>query len=69
MKQLCLMLLMLLPQVQEKPLPEPASFMAEFRKTLHSDDKLLSQYTYIQKVTRITLDSNGKAGKTEINAY
>src|SRR6185295_14333596 len=69
MKQLCLMLLMLWPQDQEKPLPDPASFMAEFRKTLHSDDKLLSQYTYTQKVTKITLDSNGKAKKTEINVY
>jgi len=69
MKQFCLMLLMLSPQVQEPPLPEPSSFMAEFRKTLHSDGKLLSQYTYTQKVTRITLDSNGKAKKTEINVY
>ena len=60
---------MLWPQDQEKPLPDPASFMAEFRKTLHSDDKLLSQYTYTQKVTKITLDSNGKAKKTEINVY
>ena len=56
-------------QAQEKPLPDPASFIAEFRKTLHTDDKLLSQYTYNHKETRFSLDSKGKVKKTEVNVY
>ena len=64
---LCLPVLPL--PAQEKPLPDPASFISEFRKTLHSDDKLLSQYTYTEKETSDTLDSNGKVKKTEINVY
>jgi phosphotransferase system IIB component len=58
-----------LPAAQEKPLPDTASFMAEFRKTLHSDDKLLSQYTYTEKETSNTLDSKGNIKKSEINVY
>jgi len=64
-----LLLLILLPQAQEKPLPDPASFISEFRKTLHSDDKLLSQYTYTEKETSSTLDSKGKIKKSETNVY
>ena len=69
MLQFCLLLFsMWLPQ-NDKPLPEPRAFMAEFRKTLHSDNRLLSQYTYTEKETEITLDSSGKAKKTEINVH
>jgi hypothetical protein len=57
------------PQAQEKPLPDTASFISEFRKTLHSDDKLLSQYTYTEKETSNTLDSKGNVKKSEINVY
>src|SRR5215471_2264495 len=56
-------------QAQEKPLPDSASFISDFRKTLHSDDKLLSQYTYTERETSDTLDSNGKVKKSEINVY
>ncbi len=56
-------------QAQEKPLPDPASFISEFRKTLHSDDKLLSQYTYTEKETSNTLDSKGNIKKAEVNVY
>src|SRR5436853_143548 len=55
--------------LQEKPLPDPTPFIAQFRKTLHSDRTLLSQYTYTAKETEITLDSNGKTKKTETNVY
>jgi hypothetical protein len=54
---------------QEKPLPELSSFISEFRKTLHSDDKLLSQYTYTEKETSDILDSKGNVKKSEINVY
>ena len=56
-------------QAQEKPLPDLPGFISEFRKTLHSDDKLLSQYTYTEKETSNTLDSNGKVKKSEVNVY
>ena len=68
MLQLLLPLLTLWSQ-QDKPLPDPAGFMAEFRKTLHSDDKLLRDYTYIEKETEITLDSKGQTRKAETNVY
>jgi len=71
-KWLFLIGLCLLPvslPAQEKPLPDPESFIAEFRKTLHSDDKLLSQYTYTHKDTRYSLDSKGNIKKTETNVY
>src|SRR5436309_273815 len=69
MLPLCLLLLTLWPQESEKPLPDKASFLAELRKTAHSDDKLLSQYTYTEKETEISLDSHGKPTKTETNVY
>src|SRR5580765_5297607 len=56
-------------QAQEIPLPDQASFVSEFRKTLHSDDKLLSQYTYTEKETSDTLDSKGNVKKSEINVF
>jgi len=64
-----LWILMLWPQQPEKPLPEQTSFMADFRKTLHSDDKLLSQYTYTEKDTEITLDSKGKSKKSKTDVF
>jgi hypothetical protein len=69
MLQALILVLVLWPQEPEKPLPDPSSFMAEFRKTLHTDGKLLRQYTYTQKETEITLDSKGKPTKTETNVY
>jgi RHS repeat-associated protein len=43
---LCLWVLALWQLEPQKPLPEMGPFLAEFRKTLHLDEKLLSQYTY-----------------------
>jgi hypothetical protein len=53
-----LFLLLLSPWQDPTPMPDKDSFLAEFRKTLHSDDKLLSQYTYTQKETETTLDGS-----------
>lgn len=66
---LCLLFLMFLPQEQKRPLPDRESFIAEFRKTLHSDGKLLSQYTYTEKETEVTLDGKGQAKKSKVNVY
>jgi len=51
--------LLLLGQVDRKPLPEVQRFVAEFRKTLRTDDNLLSQYSYTEKQTSQELDSQG----------
>ena len=65
----CLLLFGLWTAQQEKPLPDRTAFLAEFRKTLHSDNKLLSQYTYTEKETELTLDSKGNTKKTEVNVH
>jgi hypothetical protein len=67
--QLCLFLLALWAQEQETPLPDRTAFMEEFRKTITTPQKLLSQYTYTEKETEVTLDSKGKTKKTETNVY
>jgi len=66
---LSLLLAAQLPAVQEEPLPDTASFISEFRKTLHRDEKLLSQYTYTDKETLYSLDSKGKVKKSETDVY
>jgi hypothetical protein len=67
--QVCLLLLGGWFRQEEKPLPEPHAFMAEFRKTLHSDNKLLSQYTYTEKDTELTLDAKGNTKKSDVDIY
>jgi hypothetical protein len=66
---LCFILLLFAANPQGKPLPDASTFMEDFRKTLHSDRTLLSQYTYTEKETETTLDSNGNPTKTETNVY
>jgi hypothetical protein len=56
-------------QQSERPLPDQKTFMEEFLKSITTPQKLLSQYTYTEKETEITLDSKGKTKKTEINIY
>ena len=46
MLRVCLLLLAFALQEVPKPLPELQPFLADFRKTLHTDDLLLSDYTY-----------------------
>jgi hypothetical protein len=53
----------------EKPLPERQAFLAAVKKTLHSDNKLLSQYTYTEKDTELTLDAKGNTKKSELNVF
>jgi hypothetical protein len=64
-----LLITLWLAQEVAKPLPEPTQFLAEFRKNLHTDNLLLSQYTYTEKETSIELDSKGNAKKTEVKVY
>src|SRR3989442_5812727 len=64
-----LLLLALAFQNQPKPLPELQSFLTELRESLHSNDSLLSNYTYTEKNTYIDLDSNNKPKKTTVNVF
>ena len=56
-------LLVLLLQNAAAPLPEPGNFIAEFKKTLRSDEELLRQYTYTETETR------SGPRKTEVKVY
>lgn len=69
MFQICLLFIAVTLQDEAKPLPELQPFLAEFRKTLHTDDLILSDYTYTEKETSIQLDSNNRPKKTEVNIY
>jgi hypothetical protein len=64
-----LLLFALVAQEEAKPLPELHSFLDGFRRSLHTDDLLLSDYTYTEKRTSVQLDSNRKPKKTEVNVY
>jgi hypothetical protein len=66
---ICLLFLSVLPQDDSKPLPDQKSFLAEFRRTLHTDNVLLSQYTYTEKRTHMQLDSNSQPKKTDVEIY
>jgi len=69
MLRLVWLLVVALAQDGPKPLPELSPFLAEFRKTLHSDDVLLSQYTFTRKETLVRLDSDQKPTDTKVNVY
>jgi hypothetical protein len=56
------------PQAQ-KPLPDLNSFLAEFRKTLHTDTVALSQYSYTEKQTSIEMGPRGNPVRTEVKVY
>jgi hypothetical protein len=53
----------------QQPLPNLPGFLAEFRKTLHSDGLILSRYTYNMKDTRTRMDSKGNVMQTTTNVY
>jgi hypothetical protein len=57
------------PTPQPKPLPELKPFLAELRKTLHTDSHLLGQYTYTEKQTLMQLDGKGAPKMTDVNVY
>jgi len=64
-----LFLLALFVQADSKPLPDLQTFLAKFRQALHTDDVLLSNYTYSETQTTLRYDSNHKVKKTERNVY
>ena len=50
-------------------LPDSDTFISEFRKTLRSDDELLQNYAYSEKVTRTENDRSGKTKSSEVTVY
>ncbi len=56
-------------QEPSRPLPELRPFVEEVRKTLHSDELLLSQYTFLEKRTEHRLDAKGNVKKTISGVY
>ena len=69
MISLCFCVSFLLVQDQPKSLPELKPFLAELRKTLHTDRHLLGQYTHTEKQTLMQLDSKGTPKTTEVNVF
>src|SRR5215471_4974327 len=64
-----LLIVSALLQADARPLPELELFLADFRANLHTDDVLLSQYTYTEKRTHIELSSDRTPQKTETHVY
>src|SRR5215467_6139233 len=56
-------------QADARPLPELNTFLDDFRANLHTDDVLLSRYTYTEKQTHIELRSDGNPKKTQTDVY
>src|SRR5881628_2653698 len=62
-------LTILLAAQNPKPIPELKPFLTEVRKKLHTDNLLLSQYTYTEKRTVVHFHSDQKPVKTEVNVF
>ena len=56
-------------QVQNTPLPDKDTFLAEARKRLESDDRLLGQYTFHERQTRIDFGDGGRVEKKTVREY
>lgn len=66
---LYLLLVSAFAQTDLKPLPELKPFLAEFRKTLHTDEALLDRYTYAEKQTHIELGNDDEPASTSTDEY
>lgn len=51
------------------PLPDVGSFLTEVRERLHSDDFLLDQYTFTEKLTERRLNGDGNIKKINTSQY
>jgi hypothetical protein len=64
-----LLLVSAFAQTDPKPLPELKPFLADFRRTLHTDEALLGQYTYTEKQTHMELGQDDKPVSTGTDVY
>jgi hypothetical protein len=53
----------------EKPLPDVRTFLNDVQERLHSDELLLSQYTFLEKHVEKELDARGEVKKTTSELY
>src|SRR5262249_44294877 len=52
-----------------QPLPEVHAFLEQVRRNLRSDEALLSQYTFTEKLTERQFDSQGAVTKSKSEVY
>jgi hypothetical protein len=53
----------------ERPLPDARSFLEAVRDSLHSDQMLLSEYTFLEKHVETKLDSRGDVKSTKLEVF
>jgi hypothetical protein len=61
--------LLAVPAAQERPLPDFASFSAQVKKHLATDEERQSGYTYIERRIERKLDGSGKPTSESIKVY
>jgi hypothetical protein len=54
---------------QEPPLPDAQAFIADTITRVRSNDLIRSRYTFTEKETRYTRDSNGRVVKKQVRVY
>lgn len=55
--------------VQDPPLPDAQAFIADTIRLVRSNDLVRSRYTFTEKETRYTRDSNGRVVKKQVRVY
>jgi len=68
---LLLLLLLFAPRAlaQDRPLPDPAAFLAEVRKHLQTDQTLQSSYSYVETRRERKLDDRGLATSESVKVF
>jgi len=57
------------PALQERPLPDQASFLAETRKHLQTDSTLQSSYVYVETRRELKLDKDGRTTDESVKVF
>jgi len=66
----CLIAILVVPAAgQDRPLPDYATFMAEVRKRLETDDIRQSEYVYVATQRQQKLDETGKSTKETLDVF
>ena len=66
---IALVILAARPQAQDRPLPDPATFLPEVKKRLQTDQSLQSSYSYVETRRERKLDSRGRATKESVKVF
>jgi hypothetical protein len=62
-------LLMLPVRAQERPLPDPATFLPEVKTRLQTDQSLQSSYSYVETRRERKLDGRGRATSESVKVF